>query len=98
MPVIKIDTDLLQASSSQIASKLNELEELNSNLSQMIEMIKDGWEGEYSEKYYGTMKQYLAKANQMKQVFAQLKKYSDDTVSKFDSLDKASASRIRNSF
>lgn len=98
MARIKIDPEILRASSSKIASLTSELNGYNSKLNSLLEDIHTKWRGNASNKYYNLMLTYKQKATHMENVLAAFKKYSDTAVNKFESLDQECANRIRNSF
>lgn len=98
MPRIKIDPEILRASSSKIASQISELNAYNGKLNGLLEDIHTKWQGDASNKYYNLMLNYSKKAKHMESVLAAFKKYSDTAVNKFESLDQECANRIRNSF
>lgn len=98
MAKIKIDPEILRSSSTAINTKINELEGYNGKLKNIIEEIHTTWSGKASEKYYSLMLDYQKKAQTMVSVLLAFKKYSDSAVNKFETLDKESANKIRNSF
>ena len=55
MPRIKIDPEILRASSSKIASQISELNAYNGKLNGLLEDIHTKWQGDASNKYYNLM-------------------------------------------
>jgi WXG100 family type VII secretion target len=98
MAKIKINEEALERSSQALQAKINELTNLNSRLDSLIGRIGDSWDGEASQRYISMMLSYSKKAKSMIDVLNEYKKYVDSAVSDFQTRDKDSASRIRNSF
>ena len=98
MAKIKIDAAMLRSNSRSLASKIQELTELNRNLNTLLVQIGDSWEGDASRAYINMMQNYAKKASDMVTVLTEFKSYVDSDVNKFESADKSAASRLRGSF
>lgn len=98
MAKIKIDVAALRENSRGLELKIQELNVLNKNLDSLISRIESSWEGEASTAYINMMRFYENKANSMVEILTEFKSYIDSAVIKFEDVDNASASNIRNSF
>ena len=98
MARIKVNVAALRSCLSQINSRLGQLQGLNSKLEGQIGTIASSWEGEASRAYEQMMRNYLSKAKKQEAVLQEVKKYIQSAITKFESTDKKSASKIRGSF
>ena len=98
MAKIKVDESMLRKNSQEIAAKIQELGELNERLKTLIIRIQDSWDGNASTAYINMMNNYAGQAAEMVSVLKEFKSYVDTAVTKFESMDKSAASRLRGSF
>ncbi len=98
MARIKVDVDALTANSSALSNRISELQGLNSRLEGLIDRIESSWEGAASLIYINTMRAHAAKAKKMVCVLEEYKKYVDEAVAKFSTVDKEAAAKIRASY
>ena len=98
MAKIRIDIEALRTNKTVLESQIEELTNYNTELAALIEEIKSGWDGTPAEDYYRMMHGYYNQAVKMIEALQEFKKYAENTVNQFETLDAQSASRIRGSF
>ncbi len=98
MAKIKIDIDALKSNAASIEGKIAELQDLNTRLENLIARIQGSWEGQASIVYIAKMTAQATKAKKMVEVLNEYKKYVDSAVTKFSTIDRNAANRIKNSF
>lgn len=98
MAKIKIDYDGISQQESSLNSVLSEFESLNSRLKNLSTTISDNWEGEAATAYAEMMAKYYVQANKMANVFESFKKYMNDVMNRYSSVDKECSNLINNSF
>lgn len=98
MAKIRIDIDALKSNSSSIENRINELQSLNTRLTNLINRIQSSWEGQACEIYIAKITVQAEKARKMIDVLVEYKKYVDTTISKFSATDNSAAHKIKSSF
>lgn len=98
MAKIKIDIEALQSNVASLEAKIAELQSLNARLEALIARIQTTWEGKSSEIYISKILVLANKAKKMVEVLLEYKKYVESAISKFLSVDRDAANKIKNSF
>lgn len=98
MAKITINEEGLSRNAKVIAKKIDELNQLNSQLESLINQISLKWEGGACDAYVRMMKNYLAQAKSMVKILQEYKKYAESVSMKFSVLDKNAANRINGSW
>ena len=96
MAKIRLDIESLNRSETALAQKIDELNALILRTEALTNRIADSWDGEASEAYVLMIRQYIAKAQKLKEVLVEFKGYVASASDKFSSLDHQCAARIRN--
>lgn len=98
MAKIKIDVDALKANASSLDARIADMQNLNTRLESLISRIQASWEGQASITYIAKITAQAAKAKKMVEVLMEYKKYVENAVSKFSTIDNNAANKIKNSF
>lgn len=95
---IRVDMDSLRNFGNALNNRINEFAGIVSQVDALNNSIMQSWEGDAKTAYNQMASSFAVRQQELKDILGVFKGYAMDTSVKFEEMDAACASRIRNSF